>query len=110
MQTRFDSRLNQAWWTLRIGLGLAAFLAGGQVLCCEPDGRLRTEGPRPVLLLSGSFNPLHAGHCDLAERLIEQSCNTIEERLEVSGRFAYPFAWRSLMDAHRGRLDRACST
>jgi uncharacterized membrane protein YphA (DoxX/SURF4 family) len=28
MQTRFDSRLNQAWWTLRIGLGLAAFLAG----------------------------------------------------------------------------------
>jgi hypothetical protein len=46
---------------------LAAFLAGGQVLCCEPDGRLRTEGPRPVLLLSGSFNPLHAGHCDLME-------------------------------------------
>jgi DNA-binding CsgD family transcriptional regulator len=52
----------------------------------------------------------HAGHCDLAERLIEQSCNTIEERLEVSGRFAYPFAWRSLMDAHRGRFDRARST
>src|SRR5215831_14927450 len=28
MQTQFDSRLDQAWWTLRIGLGLAAFLAG----------------------------------------------------------------------------------
>jgi uncharacterized membrane protein YphA (DoxX/SURF4 family) len=28
MQTHFDSRLDQAWWTLRIGLGLAAFLAG----------------------------------------------------------------------------------
>jgi DNA-binding CsgD family transcriptional regulator len=52
----------------------------------------------------------HAGHCDLAVRLIEQSCNTIEERLEVSGRFAYPFAWRSLIDAHLGRLDRARST
>jgi DNA-binding CsgD family transcriptional regulator len=52
----------------------------------------------------------HAGHCDLAERLIEQSCNTIEARLEVNGRFAYPFAWRSLIDAHRGRLDRARST
>jgi DNA-binding CsgD family transcriptional regulator len=52
----------------------------------------------------------HAGHCDLAERLIEQCCNTIEERLEVSGRFAYPFAWRSLIDTHRGRLDRASST
>ena len=28
MQTQFDSRLDQAWWTLRVGLGLAAFLAG----------------------------------------------------------------------------------
>ena len=52
----------------------------------------------------------HAGHGDLAVQLIEQSCNTIEERLEVSGRFAYPFAWRSLIDAHHGRLDRAQST
>ncbi|HKE89633.1 MAG TPA: LuxR C-terminal-related transcriptional regulator, partial [Gemmatimonadales bacterium] len=52
----------------------------------------------------------HAGHCDLAERLIEQSCDTIEERLEVSGRFAYPFAWRSLMDAYGGRFDRARET
>jgi DNA-binding CsgD family transcriptional regulator len=52
----------------------------------------------------------HAGRCDLAERLIEQSCDTIEERLEVSGRFAYPFAWRSLMDAYGGRFDRARET
>jgi DNA-binding CsgD family transcriptional regulator len=52
----------------------------------------------------------HAGRCDLAERLIEQSCDTIEERLEVSGRFAYPFAWRSLMDAYRGRFERARET
>jgi uncharacterized membrane protein YphA (DoxX/SURF4 family) len=28
MATQFDSRLEQAWWALRIGLGLAAFLAG----------------------------------------------------------------------------------
>jgi len=52
----------------------------------------------------------HAGRCDLAGRLIEQSCDTIEERLEVSGRFAYPFAWRSLMDAYRGLFDRARET
>jgi ATP/maltotriose-dependent transcriptional regulator MalT len=52
----------------------------------------------------------HAGRCDLAGRLIEQSCDTIEERLEVTGRFAYPFAWRSLMDAYRGRFDRARQT
>jgi hypothetical protein len=41
---------------------------------------------------------------------MERSCNTIEERLEVSARFAYPFAWRSLIDAHRGRVDRARAT
>jgi ATP/maltotriose-dependent transcriptional regulator MalT len=52
----------------------------------------------------------HAGRCDLAGRLIEQSCDTIEERLEVTGRFAYPFAWRSLMDAYRGRFGRARQT
>jgi len=52
----------------------------------------------------------HAGRCDLAEQLIEQSCSTIEERIEVSGRFAYPFAWRSLMDAYRGRFGRARET
>jgi DNA-binding CsgD family transcriptional regulator len=52
----------------------------------------------------------HAGHCDLAGRLIEQSCDTIEERIEVSGRLAYPFAWRSLMDAYRGRFGRARET
>ena len=51
-----------------------------------------------------------AGRWDLAEGLIERSCSTIEERLEVSGRFAYPFAWRSLIDAHRGRVDRALAT
>jgi nicotinic acid mononucleotide adenylyltransferase len=47
---------------------LEAFLAGSSpVLCCEPDGRLRTDAPRPGLLLPGSFNPLHHGHCGLAE-------------------------------------------
>jgi DNA-binding CsgD family transcriptional regulator len=51
-----------------------------------------------------------AGRCELAEELIERSCDTIEERLEVSARFAYPFAWRSMVDAHRGRFDRARAT
>jgi hypothetical protein len=28
MQNRFDSRLDQSWWMLRIGLGVGPFLAG----------------------------------------------------------------------------------
>jgi nicotinamide mononucleotide (NMN) deamidase PncC len=32
----------------------------------EVDGRMRTTGPRPTLVLPGSFNPLHEGHRKLA--------------------------------------------
>ena len=46
---------------------LAAFLAGAtSALCVEADGWVREGGPRPKLLLPGSFNPLHEGHCGLA--------------------------------------------
>lgn len=46
---------------------LAAFFAGRvPVVCVESDGRMRPDAPRPPLLLCGSFNPLHAGHCALA--------------------------------------------
>jgi hypothetical protein len=36
-------------------------------LCVEADGRLRPDAPRPQLLLSGAFNPVHAGHFRLGE-------------------------------------------
>jgi hypothetical protein len=46
---------------------VAALLAGNvAILCHEADGRLRTDGPRPGLVLPGSFNPLHEGHRELA--------------------------------------------
>jgi hypothetical protein len=47
---------------------LFARFLGGQLptLCRESDGRLRADGPRPGLLLPGSFNPIHEGHCSLA--------------------------------------------
>jgi hypothetical protein len=53
---------------------LAALLAGRlAALWVGPDGRMRPDGPAPALLVSGSFNPLHEGHCGLAaaaERLV----------------------------------------
>jgi nicotinamide mononucleotide (NMN) deamidase PncC len=36
-------------------------------VCQEVGGRLEVNGPKPKLLLSGSFNPLHDGHRRLAE-------------------------------------------
>lgn len=46
---------------------LAAFLRG-EVPCVglEIDGRARAEGPLPLLLVPGAFNPVHKGHWGLA--------------------------------------------
>ncbi len=47
---------------------LAALFAGRlSSLCLVPDGRAQADARRPQLLLSGSFNPLHAGHLALAK-------------------------------------------
>jgi DNA-binding CsgD family transcriptional regulator len=52
---------------------------------------------------------LRAGNWDLAEEYAERSCTLIES-LDVGRAHAVAFGWRSLVDAHRGRLDRARST
>jgi DNA-binding NarL/FixJ family response regulator len=52
---------------------------------------------------------LRAGRWDLAERYADQSCAAIEQ-LDASGPHALAYGWRSLVDAHRGRIDRARST
>jgi hypothetical protein len=50
------------------GEALAAFLRGDiPTLYADVDGRLSRTGPTPAVLLPGAFNPLHAGHCVLAE-------------------------------------------
>ena len=47
---------------------LAALVRGEQkTVLVDIDGRLTSSGPRPALLLSGSFNPLHHGHWQLAQ-------------------------------------------
>jgi tetratricopeptide (TPR) repeat protein len=68
------------------------------------DDRMRAERVGYLALMH-----LHGGRWDLAEELSERSCDTLAE-LDISGRFAYAFAWRSQIDACRGRLDRALST
>lgn len=52
---------------------------------------------------------LHAGAWDLAERSVEESCAAIEG-LGVGGPLAMMLEKRSLVDAHRGRVERARST
>jgi hypothetical protein len=43
-------------------------LVAGEVdrVTAQPDGQLTLSAPRPVVLLPGSFNPVHAGHVLLA--------------------------------------------
>ena len=68
------------------------------------DERMRAERIGYLALMH-----LRGGRWDLAEELCERGCDALAE-LEVGGRFAYAFAWRSFIDAHRGRFDRALAT
>ena len=52
---------------------------------------------------------LRAGNWALAEREIEASCSLLPE-YDARGNFALPFAWRALIDAHLGRIERARAT
>ena len=52
---------------------------------------------------------LQAGQWDQAEQHAERSCEMLGQG-DVSGRSAHTFAWRSLIDAYRGRIDRARTT
>jgi hypothetical protein len=46
---------------------LSAFFAGQlPAVCVRPDGRIHVPDAKPRVLLPGSFNPLHAGHVELA--------------------------------------------
>ncbi len=50
------------------GEALARFLAGETAaLHVEMDGRMLPDAPKPALLLSGAFNPVHEGHLQLAK-------------------------------------------
>lgn len=52
--------------------------------CREPDGTLRVGGPRPAVLLPGSFNPLHHGHTSLAEVAAERLGSPVAFELSIA--------------------------
>lgn len=67
------------------------------------------EGRRADRLAHLGIVELHAGRWDLAEQHVEESCSMLVES-EEHGFEAMQFAWRSLVDAHRGRTGRARAT
>jgi DNA-binding CsgD family transcriptional regulator len=72
--------------------------------------RVRGEDAwRAERLAQLSFAELRAGRWDLAERYAEEACSAITQ-LERPGPWTMPFRFRSLVDAHRGRTDRARAT
>ncbi len=52
---------------------------------------------------------LRAGNTVDAQRLADDACDRLD-RLQIGGGWPLVYAWRSLVDAHLGRLDRARET
>jgi hypothetical protein len=50
----------------------------------DPDGTIRVGGPRPAVLLPGSFNPLHHGHTRLAEVAAERLGEAVAFELSIA--------------------------
>ncbi len=84
------------------------FLLGRSLtVCCDPDGRFRSDAVRSKLILPGSFNPLHEAHVELAhttaameqtEAAFEISLVNVEKSAlseEEARRRLAQFAWRS---------------
>ena len=53
-------------------------------VCQEPDGTFRFGDPRPVVLLPGSFNPLHHGHTTLADVAADRLGRPVAFELSVA--------------------------
>lgn len=86
----------------------ACFLQGEiPALCAEPDGRLRADAPRPAVLLSGAFNPVHQGHWGMAAAGARRSKLPVAFELSILNvdkppltaeeirRRVHQFAWRA---------------
>ena len=67
------------------------------------------EGWRAERLAHLSYVEFRAGRWELAERYVEESCAAVAQ-LEGPGPWAIPLRFRSFVDAHRGRIERARET
>jgi nicotinic acid mononucleotide adenylyltransferase len=88
-------------------------LGGLNRLSVQPDGQMTLAAPSPLVLVPGSFNPLHEGHASLAriaEDLRQQPSAfeisvTNVDKPQLSGetvrRRIAQFAWRSAVDFTR---------
>ena len=56
------------------------------------------------------YAELRAGRWDVARRYVEEACDTLAPQLARPGPWASAFRFRSFVDAHMGRTDRARST
>jgi hypothetical protein len=82
-------------------------------ISAQPDGQLLLTAPRPVVLLPGSFNPLHAGHVMLARVAEELKQQPLAFEISVTNVDKPPlaghavrhrlaqFAWRSPVELTR---------
>ncbi|HVM10872.1 MAG TPA: AAA family ATPase, partial [Actinomycetota bacterium] len=76
----------------------------------EAWARLRgDEGSRPNRVAQLAEVELRAGNWELAERYIEEACAGIGEA-GLGGPLSMPLRIRAMIDAHRGRIDRARET
>ena len=65
-------------------MGLPELLDRSPWVCQDVGGVFRVGDPRPAVLLSGSFNPLHHGHTSLAEIAAERLGAAVAFELSVS--------------------------
>src|SRR5262249_26216319 len=72
------------WQTVVSDQPLTSLLLGNSArVCVKKDGQFRTDAERPAALVAGSFNPVHAGHWQLAEAAARRADGEVAFELSV---------------------------